>query len=88
MAIDLILKQVNDIKSMWEELIKDASAQQHRGAVLFRRKAKYVVLLVTCVSQWTIKMTIQRPAWRCNGDGDMEGDGDNGDNGDRDDSIK
>eukprot|EP00751_Fragilariopsis_kerguelensis_P007827 CAMPEP_0170788628 /NCGR_PEP_ID=MMETSP0733-20121128/19085_1 /TAXON_ID=186038 /ORGANISM="Fragilariopsis kerguelensis, Strain L26-C5" /LENGTH=33 /DNA_ID= /DNA_START= /DNA_END= /DNA_ORIENTATION= len=33
-------------------------------------------------------MTIQRPAWRCNGDGDMEGDGDNGDNGDRDDSIK
>jgi len=90
MAIDLILKQVNDIKSMWEELIKDASAQQHRGAVLFRRKAKYVVLLVTCVSQWTIKMTIQRPAWRSNGDGDrdIERDGDNSDNGDGDDSIK
>jgi len=37
MAIDLILKQVNDIKSMWEELIKDASAQQHRGAVRINR---------------------------------------------------
>ena len=32
-AVDLSLKQVNDIKSMWEELIKDDSTQQHRGAV-------------------------------------------------------
>ena len=32
-VIDLILKQVNNIKSIWEELIKNDSTQWHRGAV-------------------------------------------------------
>ena len=30
MVTDLIFKQINDIKSMREKLIKDASAQRHR----------------------------------------------------------
>ena len=31
--INIFLKQVNDIKSMWEELINDDSIQRYRGAV-------------------------------------------------------
>ena len=29
MAIVLIFKQVNDIKSMWDNILKDASTQRH-----------------------------------------------------------